>query len=238
MAEQTGPVRRKVALKILKPGMDSRQVVARFEGERQALAMMDHPNIAKVHDGGTTESGRPYFVMELVRGLPITDYCDQEQLSIRERLDLFVLVSVVPRLVDRRTVEIDGRKVPPNNDFWTQSHHRREPCVPTIIRSTVGRSIVPPPPTSKPTSSSRTTNARPRPMSSGRSCWPPPPASPRSPTPANDSSTVPPTRPLARHCWPHSPTTPRSNGNSTRLSPATSPRPFANASRISPSTSP
>ncbi len=92
VAEQHHPVRRKVALKIIKPGMDTRQVIARFEAERQALAMMDHPNIAKVHDGGTTESGRPYFVMELVRGLPITEYCDREQLSIRERLDLFVLV--------------------------------------------------------------------------------------------------------------------------------------------------
>jgi serine/threonine protein kinase/tetratricopeptide (TPR) repeat protein len=92
VAEQSQPVRRRVALKVIKPGMDTRQVIARFEAERQALALMDHPNIAKVHDGGTTESGRPYFVMELVRGLPITDYCDRQQLSIRERLDLFVLV--------------------------------------------------------------------------------------------------------------------------------------------------
>jgi serine/threonine protein kinase len=92
VAEQTQPVRRKVALKIVKPGMDTRQVVARFEAERQALAMMDHPNIAKVLDGGTTASGRPYFVMELVRGLPITEYCDAERLSIRQRLELFVLV--------------------------------------------------------------------------------------------------------------------------------------------------
>jgi non-specific serine/threonine protein kinase/serine/threonine-protein kinase len=92
VAEQTQPVRRKVALKIIKPGMDTRQVIARFEAERQALAMMDHPNIAKVHDGGTTESGRPYFVMELVRGIPITEYCDRERLSIPERLELFVLV--------------------------------------------------------------------------------------------------------------------------------------------------
>ena len=72
MAEQTEPVRRKVALKVLKPGMDTRQVVARFEAERQALAIMDHPNLAKVHDGGTTPSGRPYFVMELIKGVPIT----------------------------------------------------------------------------------------------------------------------------------------------------------------------
>jgi len=92
MAEQTLPMRRKVALKIIKPGMDTKQVVARFEAERQALAMMDHPNIARVIDGGTTESGRPYFVMELVRGIPITDYCDRERLSITDRLDLFVLV--------------------------------------------------------------------------------------------------------------------------------------------------
>src|SRR3954463_3177970 len=92
MAEQTRPVRRKVALKIIKLGMDSRQVVARFEAERQALALMDHPNIAKVHDGGTTESGRPYFAMELVHGIPITDYCDKERLAIRDRLELFVLV--------------------------------------------------------------------------------------------------------------------------------------------------
>jgi serine/threonine protein kinase/tetratricopeptide (TPR) repeat protein len=92
VAEQTQPVRRKVALKVIKPGMDSRQVVARFEAERQALAMMDHPNIARVFDGGTTPSGRPYFVMELVRGIPITEYCDEQKLTIRERLELFVLV--------------------------------------------------------------------------------------------------------------------------------------------------
>ncbi len=92
MAEQTKHVRRKVALKIIKPGMDTRQVIARFEAERQALALMDHPNIAKVLDAGTTESGRPYFVMELVKGIPITDYCDQHGLPIRERLDLFMEV--------------------------------------------------------------------------------------------------------------------------------------------------
>src|SRR5262249_13376283 len=76
VAEQQHPVRRKVALKVIKPGMDTRQVVARFEAERQALALMDHPNIAKVHDGGETAGGRPYFVMELVKGVPITDFCD------------------------------------------------------------------------------------------------------------------------------------------------------------------
>jgi serine/threonine protein kinase len=92
VAEQTRPVRRKVALKIIKRGMDTKQVIARFEAERQALAMMDHPNIAKVLDGGTTDTGRLYFVMELVRGIPITEYCDREQLCIPERLELFVLV--------------------------------------------------------------------------------------------------------------------------------------------------
>ncbi len=92
MAEQQQPVRRKVALKILKPGMDTRQVIARFEAERQALALMDHPNIAKVHDAGETATGRPYVVMELVRGVPITDYCDQNRLTTRERLELFAHV--------------------------------------------------------------------------------------------------------------------------------------------------
>jgi serine/threonine protein kinase/WD40 repeat protein len=92
MAEQTQPLRRKVALKVLKPGMDTRQVVARFEAERQALAIMDHPNIAHVFDGGEAASGRPYFVMELVRGLPITDFCDHSHLLVRQRLELFVSV--------------------------------------------------------------------------------------------------------------------------------------------------
>jgi serine/threonine protein kinase/tetratricopeptide (TPR) repeat protein len=92
MAEQEQPVRRKVALKVLKAGMDSRQVVARFEAERQALALMDHPNIARVFDGGETVGGRPYFVMELVRGLPITAYCDQVQATPRQRLELFISV--------------------------------------------------------------------------------------------------------------------------------------------------
>ncbi|QEH38911.1 Serine/threonine-protein kinase PknB [Aquisphaera giovannonii] len=91
VARQVEPVRRDVALKLIKPGMDSRAVVARFEAERQALALMDHPNIARVLDAGTTEQGRPYFVMELVRGIPITEYCDREQLSVPERLELFVL---------------------------------------------------------------------------------------------------------------------------------------------------
>src|SRR5207253_5795569 len=82
VAEQTAPVRRKVALKLVKPGLDSRSVLARFEQERQALALMDHPNIAKVLDGGLTDAGRPFFVMEYVKGVPITEYCDATRLSV------------------------------------------------------------------------------------------------------------------------------------------------------------
>ena len=89
VAEQERPVRRKVALKIIKPGMDTREVLARFEAERQALALMEHPNIARVLDAGSTDFGRPYFVMELVRGIPITEYCDQTELCSRERMELF-----------------------------------------------------------------------------------------------------------------------------------------------------
>ena len=89
MAVQKEPVKRKVALKIIKPGMDTREVVKRFEAERQALALMDHQSIAKVLDGGSTESGRPYFVMELVEGTPITEFCDQARYDTRQRLELF-----------------------------------------------------------------------------------------------------------------------------------------------------
>ena len=89
LAEQSHPVQRQVALKIIKPGMDSREIIARFEAERQVLALMDHPHIAKVHDAGTTEGGRPYFVMELVKGVPITNHCAESNLDTRERLKLF-----------------------------------------------------------------------------------------------------------------------------------------------------
>jgi serine/threonine protein kinase/Flp pilus assembly protein TadD len=92
MAQQTEPVKRVVALKLIKAGMDSKQVIARFEAERQALALMDHPNIARVLDGGTTDAGRPYFVMDLVKGVPITKYCDEHHLTPRQRLELFVPV--------------------------------------------------------------------------------------------------------------------------------------------------
>jgi serine/threonine protein kinase/WD40 repeat protein len=130
MAEQTEPVRRKVALKVIKPGMDSRQVVARFEAERQALAIMDHANIARVFDGGTTAAGRPYFVMELVHGVPITKYCDDHHLTPRERLGLFVPVcraiqhahqkGIVHRDLKPSNVMVtlyDGKPVPKVIDF-------------------------------------------------------------------------------------------------------------------------
>ncbi|MBX7106699.1 MAG: protein kinase, partial [Gemmataceae bacterium] len=92
VAEQSEPVRRRVAIKLIKPGMDSKEVLARFNAERQALAVMDHPNIAKVFDGGMTDRRRPYFVMELIRGSPLTRYCDDNKLNVRERLELFVSV--------------------------------------------------------------------------------------------------------------------------------------------------
>ena len=117
MAEQEEPVRRKVALKIIKPGMDTKEVIARFEAERQALAMMDHPNIAKVLDAGATESGRPYFVMELVRGVPITDFCDQNSLTTRERLELFV--SVCQAVQHAHQKGIIHRDIKPSNVMVT-----------------------------------------------------------------------------------------------------------------------
>jgi len=92
MADQTHPVKRRVAVKVIKAGMDSARVLARFEAERQALALMDHPNIAKVLDAGTTETGRPFFVMELVKGIPLTQFCDEHKLPVLDRLNLFMQV--------------------------------------------------------------------------------------------------------------------------------------------------
>ena len=113
MAEQTQPLQRTVALKIIKPGMDTRQVIARFEAERQALAMMDHPNIAKVLDAGTTDSGRPYFVMELVKGVPITKYCDEKHLPLRARLEL--LLPVCQAVQHAHQKGVIHRDIKPNN---------------------------------------------------------------------------------------------------------------------------
>jgi hypothetical protein len=130
MAEQEEPVRRRVALKIIRLGMDTREVVARFEAERQALALMDHPNIARVFDGGATGSGRPYFVMELVRGLPITRLCDEQRLNVEERLQLFEQVCQAVQHAHQKGVihrdlkpnnilvmELDGRVMPKVIDF-------------------------------------------------------------------------------------------------------------------------
>jgi eukaryotic-like serine/threonine-protein kinase len=113
MAEQDHPIRRKVALKIIRPEMDSRQVIARFEAERQALALMDHPNIAKVLDAGTTAAGRPYFVMELVKGLPITEYCDQALMTPIERMGL--MVSVCQAIQHAHQKGIIHRDIKPSN---------------------------------------------------------------------------------------------------------------------------
>ncbi len=130
MAEQTEPVQRKVALKVIKPGMDSRQIIARFEAERQALALMDHINIARVLDAGTPTEGRPYFVMELVHGVPITQYCDDNHLTPRQRLELFVPVcqaiqhahqkGIIHRDIKPSNVMVtlyDGQPVPKVIDF-------------------------------------------------------------------------------------------------------------------------
>ena len=128
MAEQLEPVHRKVALKIIKAGMDTREVVARFEAERQALALMDHPNIARVLDAGATEAGRPFFVMELVRGIPITSYCDQARLSTHDRLQLFMKVCQAVQHAHQKG--IIHRDLKPNNVLVTL--HDGEP-VPKVI---------------------------------------------------------------------------------------------------------
>src|SRR5262245_23602019 len=130
MAQQTEPVKRLVAVKLIKAGMDSRQVIARFEAERQALALMDHPNIARVLDAGTTGAGRPYFVMDLVKGVPITRYCDANHLTPRQRLELFLPVcqavqhahqkGIIHRDLKPSNVMValyDGKPVPKVIDF-------------------------------------------------------------------------------------------------------------------------
>src|SRR5712664_2607166 len=130
MAEQEEPVRRRVALKVIKLGMDTKQVIARFEAERQTLAMMDHPNIAKVLDAGATDTGRPYFVMELVRGIKITDYCDQNNLSTEERLKLFTQVCQAIQHAHQKG--IIHRDIKPSNILVTVSEPGAPGC-PKII---------------------------------------------------------------------------------------------------------
>jgi serine/threonine-protein kinase len=128
MAEQKRPIRRRVALKIIKLGMDTKQVIGRFEAERQALAMMDHPNVAKVLDAGTTETGRPYFVMELVKGLPMTEFCDKNHLTPQERLQLFITVCQAVQHAHQRG--IIHRDIKPSNIMVTL--HDGEPVVKVI----------------------------------------------------------------------------------------------------------
>jgi serine/threonine protein kinase len=138
LAEQKTPVRRRVAIKLIKAGMDTREVVTRFESERQALALMDHPAIAKVFDAGSTPEGRPYFVMEYVAGIPITDYCDKHKLTIRQRMELFIQIcegvqhahqkAIIHRDLKPSNIlvsEIDGKPMPRIIDFGVARLPRR-----------------------------------------------------------------------------------------------------------------
>ena len=127
LAEQEGQIRRRVALKLIKPGMDSKRVIARFETERQALALLDHPNIAQVYDAGTTESGRPYFVMERVRGLPVTEYCDRHKLTIEDRLGLFIQICLAIHHAHQKG--IIHRDIKPSNILVTAENDRPTPKV-------------------------------------------------------------------------------------------------------------
>ena len=136
VAKQKIPMRRTVALKVIKAGMDTRQVVARFEAERQALAMMNHPNIARVLDGGTTEQGRPYFVMELVKGLPITEFCDNQKLDIRKRIELFVEVCGAVQHAHQKG--IIHRDLKPSN-ILVEQHEKA--FVPKVIDFGVAKAI-------------------------------------------------------------------------------------------------
>jgi eukaryotic-like serine/threonine-protein kinase len=137
MAEQEEPVRRRVALKVIKLGMDTKQVIARFEAERQALAMMDHPNIAKVLDAGATNTGRPFFVMELVRGIKITDYCDQNNLSTNERLELFIQVCQAIQHAHQKG--IIHRDIKPSNILVTQHD---DVAVPKVIDFGIAKATI------------------------------------------------------------------------------------------------
>jgi serine/threonine protein kinase/Leucine-rich repeat (LRR) protein len=141
VADQEKPVRRRVALKLVKAGMDTKQVIARFEQERQALAMMDHPNIAKVFDAGTSGQGRPYFVMELVRGVPITEYCDEKALDTKQRLDLFILVCQAVQHAHQKG--IIHRDLKPSNILVTVNDGKPVPKVIDfgVAKATQGRLV-------------------------------------------------------------------------------------------------
>lgn len=143
LAEQTEPVRRRVAVKVIKPGMDSRAVVARFEAERQALAVMDHPAVARVFDAGTTEGGRPFFVMEYVRGVPITEHCDRQRLDLRQRIELFIQVCEAVQHAHMKGVI--HRDLKPNNILVEYADHGSSAQVrPKIIDFGVAKSLVRP----------------------------------------------------------------------------------------------
>lgn len=140
VADQQQPIRRRVALKLIKPGMDSREFIARFEAERQALALMESQNIAKVYDAGTTATGRPYFVMELVRGVPITEYCERNQLGIRERLELFATVCEAVQHAHQKGVI--HRDIKPSNVLVTL--HDERPVVKVIdfgVAKAIGQTL-------------------------------------------------------------------------------------------------
>jgi len=139
LAEQKRPITRRVALKVIKPGMDSKHVIARFEAERQALALLDHPNIARVYDAGTTQSGRPYFVMEYVKGLPITDYCDHHILPIKDRLDLFLQICQAVHHAHQKG--IIHRDIKPSNVLVSVENDRP---IPKIIDFGVAKAIAQP----------------------------------------------------------------------------------------------
>ncbi|MHC4483206.1 MAG: protein kinase domain-containing protein, partial [Planctomycetota bacterium] len=139
LAEQQEPVRRQVALKIIKPGMDSKQVIARFEAERQVLALLDHPNIARVFDAGTTEAGRPYFVMEYVKGMSITKYCDRHKLSVEKRLKLFLRVCEAVHHAHQKG--IIHRDIKPSNILVSVQDDR---AIPKIIDFGIAKAVTQP----------------------------------------------------------------------------------------------
>ena len=136
LAEQQQPIRRQVALKVIKPGMDSKRIIARFEAERQTLALLDHPNIAHVHQAGTTEAGRPYFVMEYVKGLPITEFCDHHKLTIKDRLGLFLQVCQAVQHAHQKG--IIHRDIKPSNILVSE---QQDKAIPKIIDFGVAKAI-------------------------------------------------------------------------------------------------